>query len=64
MPSRNIPYVMAIIELEEGPRLTSQVVDCDPDQELIGRQVEMVFRRIIEKGDKGVIQYGYKFRLV
>jgi uncharacterized OB-fold protein len=25
------PYCIAIIELEEGPRITSQVVDCDPE---------------------------------
>ena len=29
----------------------------------IGKNVEVVFRKIMEHGAKGVIQYGYKFRL-
>ena len=61
--ARDIPYVMAIVSLEEGPRLTTQIVDCAPDQVKIGQQVELVFRKIKEQGKKGVIQYGYKFRL-
>ncbi|MBN2368403.1 Zn-ribbon domain-containing OB-fold protein [Candidatus Woesearchaeota archaeon] len=61
--ARNIPYVLAIIELAEGPRLTAQVVDCRKEDVEIGKDVEMVFRKIMEKGEKGVIQYGYKFRL-
>lgn len=64
IPARNIPYVMAIVRLEEGPCLTTQIVDCEPGQEFIGKDVEMVFRKIMERGSKGVIQYGYKFRLV
>ncbi|MBD3204686.1 transcriptional regulator [Candidatus Woesearchaeota archaeon] len=62
-PAREIPYILAVIELEEGPRLTSEIVDCSPDEVKIGKKVESVFRKIVEKGPKGVIQYGYKFRL-
>jgi hypothetical protein len=56
------PYIMAIIQLEEGPKLTAQIVDCDPTEIDIGMKVEMVFRRIQEDGDAGLIYYGYKFR--
>ena len=59
--SRNIPYILAIVELEEGPRLTTQIVDTEKVG--IGDNVKVVFRKILEKGEKGVIQYGYKFRL-
>ncbi len=62
--ARNIPYVLAIIKLEEGPKLTAQIVDCSLDEVAIGKKVEVVFRKILEKSRKGIIQYGYKFRLV
>lgn len=56
------PYVLATVELEEGPRLTTQITDCNPDEVKIGDEVEVVFRRINEDGDGGAIFYGYKFR--
>jgi len=64
IPSRNVPYSLAIIELEEGPRLTAEIVDSPFENIEIGVNVNLVFRKILEKGRKGVIQYGYKFRLV
>ncbi|AXV40230.1 Zn-ribbon domain-containing OB-fold protein [Methanobacterium sp. BAmetb5] len=57
------PYAVAIIELEEGAKITSQIVDCNPDNIEIGQEVELVFRKIREEGDEGVISYGYKFKL-
>lgn len=57
------PYVVAIIELEEGAKITSQIVDCDPETLNIEDPVEMVFRKIREEGDEGVISYGYKFKV-
>lgn len=56
------PYVVAIIELDEGTKITSQIVDCDYDEINIGDEVELVFRKIKEEGDDGVISYGYKFK--
>jgi hypothetical protein len=57
------PYALAIIELDEGPRLTAQVTDCDPNQIKIGDRVEMIFRRIGQDGEDGIIYYGYKAKL-
>ncbi len=57
------PYAVAIIELEEGAKITSQIVDCNTDNIEIGQEVELVFRKIREEGDEGVISYGYKFKL-
>jgi scaffold protein (connect acetoacetyl-CoA thiolase and HMG-CoA synthase) len=57
------PYVVAIVELEEGAKITTQIVDCNPDDVKIGEEVEMVFRKIKEEGEDGVISYGYKFRI-
>jgi len=61
--ARAVPYVLAIIELEEGPMLTAEIVDCDLDEIGIGKKVELVFRKIREIGDRGIIQYGYKFKI-
>ena len=61
-PTRNIPYILAIVKLDEGPMLTTEIVDSDKIE--INKNVEMVFRKILVKGDKGVIRYGYKFKIV
>jgi uncharacterized OB-fold protein len=37
------PYVVAIIELEEGPRVTSNLVDCAPEDVRVGMAVELVW---------------------
>jgi len=57
-----VPYPIAIIKLDEGPKITAQIVDCDPKEVSIGMRLEMVFRRIQEDGDTGAIYYGYKFK--
>ncbi|MHB8586801.1 MAG: Zn-ribbon domain-containing OB-fold protein [Thermoplasmatota archaeon] len=55
------PYVIAIIRLAEGPKVTAQVVDVKADQVHTGQRVHKVFRRINQDGQSGVIHYGYKF---
>ena len=56
------PYLVALIELEEGVRVTAQLTDVDADEVEIGMPVEMVTRRLQEKGPHGYLVYGYKFR--
>ena len=58
--SKMAPYVLAIVELDEGPRLTAQIV-CDPSEVKIGMRVKSVFRKLGEEGPEGVIYYGTKF---
>lgn len=41
--SGRVPYVVAIIELDEGPRLMSNVVRCDPERVRIGLPVNVAF---------------------
>jgi uncharacterized OB-fold protein len=36
-------YVLAYVELDEGPRVMTNVVECDPDSIRIGQRVEVVF---------------------
>ncbi len=59
-----VPYVLAIIELEDGPRLTAQITDCNIDEIKMGDEVEIVFRRMGEESQDGVIYYGFKGRLI
>ncbi len=59
---QNVPYVVAIIELEQNVKITAQLTDIHGVQIEIGMPVEMVIRKIYEEGDKGPIHYGYKFR--
>ncbi|MDD4254195.1 MAG: Zn-ribbon domain-containing OB-fold protein [Methanofollis sp.] len=54
------PYVLAIVELDEGPRMTAQIV-CSPEEAYIGMPVTSVFRRLGTEGESGVIYYGTKF---
>ena len=57
------PYLLAIIELEEGPKVTAQVVAVTDADVKVGDPVEMIFRKIQEDSAEGLIHYGYKFRL-
>ncbi len=40
------PYNVAIIELEEGPRLHTNLVECTNDEIHIGMPVEVVFEKV------------------
>ncbi len=56
------PYVLAIVELDEGVRVTSQLIDVSPADVTIGMRVQATFRKLGQEGPAGVIHYGYKFR--
>jgi uncharacterized OB-fold protein len=58
----NVPYVLALVRLDEGPLITAQLTDCDPAQVVIELQVEMVTRKLRDLGQDGLIVYGPKFR--
>jgi len=55
------PYILAMVELEEGARVTAQVIDCDACDLEIGMPVRATLRKLSEEGPSGVIHYGYKF---
>ena len=58
------PYVLAIIELNEGARITGQIVDVSAKDVKIGASVDQVFRVIQRDDPEGLIHYGFKFKLV
>jgi uncharacterized OB-fold protein len=59
-----VPYSVAVVETDNGVRLTTQVVDCGPDDLAIGKRVKFVFRKLFPEGHTGIICYGYKAILV
>jgi uncharacterized protein len=38
-----VPFVVAYVELQEGPRVLTNVVGCDPEEVYIGQAVRVVF---------------------
>jgi len=58
----HVPYVMGLVKLVEGPTVTAQIVDVDPEALQIGLDLEVVFRKISAGGRRGIVRYGFKFR--
>ena len=40
------PYVVAIVELDEGPRCVARLVDCDPERVTVGLPVEVAYEDV------------------
>lgn len=59
---RLVPYILALVQTDEGPMLTGQVVDIQHIPRP-GAVVVAVFRKLGEDGASGVIHYGTKWRL-
>lgn len=59
-----VPYTVALVRLDEGPLVTAQLTDVDPEDVEIDMPVEMVTRTLRRYGEEGLIVYGYKFRPV
>ena len=57
-----VPYVVGIVELEEGVRVISQIVDCDIKDVRTGMELESTFRITSTDGNSGIVMYGTKFR--
>ena len=48
MPGRQVPYVVALVALPEGVRMTGELLGVDPDAVAIGMPVEVEFERLGE----------------
>jgi uncharacterized OB-fold protein len=44
-----LPYVMAYVQLEEGPRLLTNIIETPPDEVKIGMPVEVLFEDVDEE---------------
>jgi uncharacterized OB-fold protein len=47
--NRDIPFVIGLIELEEGPRIYSNIINVKPDDVSIGDKVEVVFEDVTKE---------------
>lgn len=45
MPFMRYPYIVGLVELEEGTRLLTNIVHCAPEQVRIGMPLELVFQQ-------------------
>jgi hypothetical protein len=48
-PAFAVPYVLALVDLEEGPRLMTHIVECAPEDVAVGRSVAVGFRRVSDE---------------
>jgi hypothetical protein len=51
----DVPYVIAIVELTEGARLTANIVGCDPETVHTGMPVEAAF--VAAAGGRTLVQF-------
>ena len=56
------PYIVALIELDDGTRLIAQLTDVSPEEVRTGIRVTATFRKIRERSEDGIIEYGIKFK--
>ena len=54
------PYALAVCEMDDGARLTAQVVDVPAAEMKVGMPVRIEFRLIQRDGASGILMYGYK----
>ena len=55
------PYAVGIVKLDDGVKVTAQIVDAPLDELHIGHRVRVEFRRVQQDGESGILCYGYKF---
>ena len=48
-PQFEVPYVVAIIELEEGWHMLSNLVNCDPAEVTVDMPVQVLFRPMTQE---------------
>ena len=58
--SKETPFAVAVIEVNDGARLMAQIADTELEDVAIGKKVKIVFRKIQDEGAWGLHCYGYK----
>lgn len=46
VPGKTLPFVVALVELEEGVRMLGELIDVDPSDVHVGQEVELALTRI------------------
>ena len=47
--AEDVPYVIAVIQLKEGPRMMSRIVGCEPEAVHIGLPVQVTFEKATDE---------------
>jgi uncharacterized OB-fold protein len=58
--SEDLPYVLALVDLEEGIRMMTNIVDCKPEEVFVGMKVEVTFRDITDEFSLPMFRLGQK----
>jgi uncharacterized OB-fold protein len=58
------PFYLAVVKLENGAKILTQIVDSPPESIKTGSEVMATIRRARVDGETGQILYGYKFMVV
>jgi len=58
--AQEVPYAVAVLEMDDGARMLTQVTDVAPEDIRTGMRVRLEFRKIRQHGRTGVIAYGHK----
>ena len=56
------PYIIAVIELVSGQKISTQIVDCDLKEIKIGLPVQTTLRKLFVETSKSIVTYGIKFK--
>jgi uncharacterized OB-fold protein len=55
--NQQVPYVAAVVDLEEGPRMMTRIVDADGDDLSIGMALEATFETVDDDGDVVLVYF-------
>jgi uncharacterized OB-fold protein len=47
--SKDVPYIVAVVELDEGVRMMSSIVQCNPEEIQCDIPVEVVFEKVTDE---------------
>ena len=50
---RGVPYAIAFVELDEGPKMMTNIVDCDLDTIHISQRVKVTFKQSGDEDNSG-----------
>lgn len=57
------PMIIAIVEFDNGKRITTQITDVNPKDLTQGIILRPTFRKVYAAGENGVIHYGVKYTI-
>jgi uncharacterized OB-fold protein len=55
--NQQVPYVAAVVDLEEGPRMMTRIVDATADDLAIGMPLEATFEAVDDDGDVVLVYF-------